>query len=415
MVHSCTSVLLLLLVCLCSAPTVTGRRGRGTGTTSAPNRQKAEAAVAAALAALEPTLETSCAAIDRFDNITVSTFLTEYFQRKPFILVAGTDNTRARKKWTARYLKKRYGDADVKVGSPYELGVKHKKRTGIRLRDYLHRIGTGDIYSSAGHAPYIWTGGSEMLHDSDRRIWDAWPGFHAPGKMMQLAIGGPNTGIPFHFHKDGYSELIYGRKLWSLYPPGSVAPGHNMHDTHAEWFADIFPQLSAADRPASCILGPGQIIYVPEGWNHAVLNLEDSLAVATQISLDSNKFFESKDGTDGSIVARPRTLDDQTWFQSFLKASTHRSNAAKPGAPPAEVAAELQASLTEVNRAMQLNPTHSFPPFFLYELSEKLPPGSLDVDRNRLLQRALASHCTVKALRDSCVKYILDGNLVLFV
>ena len=33
---------------------------------------------------------------------------------------------------------------------------------------------------------------------------------------QQLALGGPNTGIPFHFHKDGYSELIYGRKLWSL-------------------------------------------------------------------------------------------------------------------------------------------------------------------------------------------------------
>ena len=28
---------------------------------------------------------------------------------------------------------------------------------------------------------------------------------------------------------------------------------------------------------------PGDIIYVPAGWGHAVLNLEDTVAVATEI------------------------------------------------------------------------------------------------------------------------------------
>ena len=31
---------------------------------------------------------------------------------------------------------------------------------------------------------------------------------------------------------------------------------------------------------------PGDIIYVPEGFGHAVLNLEDTLAVATEIRLN---------------------------------------------------------------------------------------------------------------------------------
>ena len=30
---------------------------------------------------------------------------------------------------------------------------------------------------------------------------------------------------------------------------------------------------------------PGDIIYVPEGYSHAVLNLEESLAVAAEIKL----------------------------------------------------------------------------------------------------------------------------------
>jgi hypothetical protein len=36
-----------------------------------------------------------------------------------------------------------------------------------------------------------------------------------------FALGGPDSGIPFHFHKDGYAEVLWGRKLWGIYPPRS--------------------------------------------------------------------------------------------------------------------------------------------------------------------------------------------------
>jgi hypothetical protein len=235
---------------------------------------------------------------------------------------------------------------------------------------------------------------------------------------MQLAWGGPNTGIPFHFHKDGYQELIFGRKLWSLYPPTTVAPGHNMHATHGEWMTAVMPNLTDSQQPVSCILHPGEVIYVPEGWNHAVLNLEDTLAAATQLSFASGDIFEAPAGWEAAEAAgepevarvmRKRTEADITWFQAF-QASSKISE---------ESGGDMAAAVREARRAVALNPTHSYPKFLLYKYlqSKSAAPEPAEEPIGRLIQEAMATHCEVgaPALQQACVKHIQDGKLQLFI
>jgi hypothetical protein len=41
-----------------------------------------------------------------------------------------------------------------------------------------------------------------------------------------------------------------------------------------EWFMEIYPQLAEDQRPLECTQEAGEVISVPTGWWHMVLNIE---------------------------------------------------------------------------------------------------------------------------------------------
>jgi len=65
----------------------------------------------------------------------------------------------------------------------------------------------------------------------------------------------------------------------STNPPGGVWPGYSQVD----WINQIYPNLSDEDKPIECIQEPGEILYVPEGWYHAVINLGEGVAIGYQM------------------------------------------------------------------------------------------------------------------------------------
>ena len=47
------------------------------------------------------------------------------------------------------------------------------------------------------------------------------------------------------------------------------------------WFSDDYPGVG---QPLfECVQEPGDIVYVPEDYGHAVLNMEESLAIAGEM------------------------------------------------------------------------------------------------------------------------------------
>lgn len=88
-----------------------------------------------------------------------------------------------------------------------------------------------------------------------------------------------------HFHIDALNIAIVGRKRWFLYPPPqrfwSTKP------TAAWIFEDYLVSATAAAKadppPIEVVQEPGDIIFVPTDWGHAVVNLEDSVAVAFEV------------------------------------------------------------------------------------------------------------------------------------
>lgn len=126
----------------------------------------------------------------------------------------------------------------------------------------------------------------------DNTLLDAAPGLKddlewprmfsklAPSDSQQIIMGPEASGAPMHFHVEAFNAALVGRKRWFLVPP---ANNFWSRKPAATWFADNY---SSAPKPMfECVQGPGDIIYIPEGYGHAVLNLEETVAVASEMGL----------------------------------------------------------------------------------------------------------------------------------
>lgn len=60
--------------------------------------------------------------------------------------------------------------------------------------------------------------------------------------------------------------------------------------TMKDWMERFYPSLSS--RLVECVQEAGTVLYVPDGWYHATINLEDSIGIAVEVGpnliLDEN-------------------------------------------------------------------------------------------------------------------------------
>jgi hypothetical protein len=110
-----------------------------------------------------------------------------------------------------------------------------------------------------------------------------------------LIVGPKRSGSAFHMDPNAthaWNAAILGRKRWIFYPPGVTPPGVHpsvsgdqvaMPISIGEWLLNYYATehmsnlLNAPphERPLECTVDPGDVIFVPHGWWHAVINLDD--------------------------------------------------------------------------------------------------------------------------------------------
>jgi hypothetical protein len=107
-------------------------------------------------------------------------------------------------------------------------------------------------------------------------------------------IAGPHRGgSSFHVdpnYTNAWNANMTGRKRWLLFPPGANPPGcvpsADMAEVATpvsltEWLLNNYDASLRELRHCGyeCICEPGDIMFVPCGWWHYVINLEDSVAI----------------------------------------------------------------------------------------------------------------------------------------
>ena len=98
---------------------------------------------------------------------------------------------------------------------------------------------------------------------------------------LSFGVGPDGSGVPFHFHNDGFSEVMHGAKYWMLYPGGRKPPRFRANATSASWLLHDYPKLADGERPMECLIGPGDLLYFPKGWYHAILNVGETVFMST--------------------------------------------------------------------------------------------------------------------------------------
>ena len=90
---------------------------------------------------------------------------------------------------------------------------------------------------------------------------------------LSFGIGNRGSGVQWHVHGPGFSETVWGRKHWILYPPNQQ-PDFHPDQTSRHWMEYTYTALPQRKRPHECTLHPGEMIYFPNQWHHATINLD---------------------------------------------------------------------------------------------------------------------------------------------
>ena len=237
------------------------------------------------------------------------TLFPNYFKEQKPVLLRKLDDViswPAFNKWTRDNLKNEYGDvsfsvyARTKTTSPKSF----KMKMGEYL-DYMNNIDNDDnnddddekdlyYYQEEGteddELP-VWLVDTKIddqaksIYDEDFKKFDFYNYMlekNSKGLFSfnnyQFMIAPAKTGASPHFHNSALNLLVFGEKLWLLFPP-SVAFYSTKH-VH-DWFREDLPILNQRGvYPLQCRQQPGDIIYVPDMWGHGVIYTKDSIGMA---------------------------------------------------------------------------------------------------------------------------------------
>ena len=116
-----------------------------------------------------------------------------------------------------------------------------------------------------------------------------------------LIMGGPCSGSTFHIDPNGtsaWNACLAGTKKWVLAPRHVRVPGVFPDAAFGEvattlsaveWFVDFYAQLREQGVPVlECVQRPGDVIFVPHGWFHIVLNLDSTVALTHNYVSETN-------------------------------------------------------------------------------------------------------------------------------
>jgi Cupin-like domain/F-box-like len=159
-----------------------------------------------------------------------------------------------------------------------------------------------------------------------------------------LICGPQRSGSVFHLDPNGthaWNAAIAGRKRWIFYPPGVTPPGIHPSDdgdevtlplSLGEWifqFWDAHVERKHCgrpdERPLECTAMPGDVVFVPHGWWHLVVNLDAfNLAITHNYVSCSNlsnvlKFLDQKRDQVSGCRDREESIKPERLYEAFCE------------------------------------------------------------------------------------------------
>ena len=165
-----------------------------------------------------------------------------------------------------------------------------------------------------------------------------------------LICGPKRSGSVFHIDPNGthaWNATIVGHKRWIFYPPGVTPPGvYPSEDgdevalplTIGEWIYQYWEEHCARKRhartddtrPLECTTQPGDVVFVPHGWWHLVINLDEwNIAITHNYVSRSNlsnvlRFLREKRDQVSGCRDRNESIKPERLYEEFVQTLQER-------------------------------------------------------------------------------------------
>ena len=161
-----------------------------------------------------------------------------------------------------------------------------------------------------------------------------WLAAAVEGYEHILSLGGPGAGLTFHNHGALYSKyssslsldarssvlkaaaatdiIAFGAKRWFLHPPKWQAgpTWRSLASTRIssqDYLLNVHAHLPEEEAPLECMQRPGEVVYVPKGWQHATVNTKQTLGLLAQVS--SGRLQKEREGVEKVAALRARRTE----------------------------------------------------------------------------------------------------------
>ncbi|KAM9125301.1 jmjC domain-containing protein 8 isoform 2-T2 [Pangshura tecta] len=178
--------------------------------------------------------EDHCTVERRDASLTYSQFIDQYAFSRPVVIQGITDNSEFQALCTRNKLLAEFGDRLVRLSTANTYSY-HK--VDVPFQEYVEQLLEPQDLASLGSDTLYFFGDNNFTEWGSLFQKYTPPPFHIPGTSgaYSFGIAGSGSGVPFHWHGPGYSEVIFGRK----------------------------------------------VLYFPARWWHATLNLDTSVFIST--------------------------------------------------------------------------------------------------------------------------------------
>uniref|UniRef100_A0ABI7WK75 WD repeat domain 24 n=1 Tax=Felis catus TaxID=9685 RepID=A0ABI7WK75_FELCA len=176
-------------------------------------------------------------AVERRADLSYSEFVQHYAFSRPVILQRLTDNSRFRALCSREKLLASFGDSVVRLSTANTYSY---RKVDLPFQEYVEHLLHPQDPTSLGNDTLYFFGDNNFSEWASLFQHYSPPPFSLLGTTAAYSFGvaGAGSGVPFHWHGPGFSEVVYGRK----------------------------------------------VLYFPDRWWHATLNLDTSVFISTFLS-----------------------------------------------------------------------------------------------------------------------------------